>query len=83
MLGFKSLAGASATLTGIELIHMMRKRQASYVYNPHPSVAEQFENYRCGVKLSLHSFYAGIETCNGTQPSLPGHLDATPIMSFV
>jgi transposase-like protein len=43
MLGFKSFASAGATLIGIETIHMMRKRQARYAYNPHPSVAEQFE----------------------------------------
>lgn len=43
MLGFKSFASANATLTGIEMIHMMRKRQAKYAYNLHPSVAEQFE----------------------------------------
>ena len=43
MLGFKSFAAAAATLDGIEMIHMMRKRQARYAYNPNPSVAEQFE----------------------------------------
>ena len=43
MLGFKSFTSATATLAGIEMIHMMRKRQARYVYNPNPSIAEQFE----------------------------------------
>jgi len=43
MLGFKSFASANATLTGIEMIHMMRKRQARYAYNLNPSLAEQFE----------------------------------------
>ncbi|WP_425484096.1 IS6 family transposase [Allomesorhizobium camelthorni] len=43
MLGFKSFASAAATLDGIEMIHMMRKRQARYIYNPSPSVAKQFE----------------------------------------
>jgi transposase-like protein len=43
ILGFKSVGGAAATLGGIEMIHMMRKRQARYAYNPNPSVAEQFE----------------------------------------
>ena len=43
MLGFKSFASAGATLDGIEMIHMMRKRQARYAYNPDPSIAEQFE----------------------------------------
>jgi putative transposase len=43
MLGFKSFASAIATLGGIEMIHMMRKRQARYAFNPNPSIAEQFE----------------------------------------
>ena len=43
MLGFKSCASARTTLDGIEMIHMMRKRQARYAYNPNPSIAEQFE----------------------------------------
>jgi putative transposase len=43
ILGFKSFASARATLDGIEMIHMMRKRQARYAYNPSPSIAEQFD----------------------------------------
>lgn len=43
MLGFKSASNAATILSGIEMIHMMRKRQARFAYNPHPSVAEQFE----------------------------------------
>jgi transposase-like protein len=42
MLGFKSVASASIILSGIELVHMMRKRQARFAYNPNPSLAEQF-----------------------------------------
>jgi putative transposase len=42
MLGFKSEATAAIILAGIEMIHMMRKRQARYAYNPSPSIAEQF-----------------------------------------
>jgi hypothetical protein len=42
MLGFKSEATAAIILVGIEMIHMMRKRQARYAYNPSPSIAEQF-----------------------------------------
>ena len=42
MLGFKSQASATIILSGIEMIHMMRKRQARYAYNPHPSIVEQF-----------------------------------------
>ncbi|TIU28394.1 MAG: IS6 family transposase, partial [Mesorhizobium sp.] len=33
MLGFKSMASADAVLSGIELVHMMRKRQARFAYN--------------------------------------------------
>jgi putative transposase len=42
MLGFKSLATASIILSGIEMVHMMRKRQARFAFNPTPSIAEQF-----------------------------------------
>ncbi|GLS36669.1 hypothetical protein GCM10010869_22600 [Mesorhizobium tianshanense] len=43
MLGFKSPKSAVIILSGIEMIHMMRKRQARYAYNPRPSIAEQFD----------------------------------------
>lgn len=43
MLGFKSHASAAIILSGIEMVHMVRKRQARYTYNPSPSIAEQFE----------------------------------------
>jgi putative transposase len=43
MLGFKSQSSAAIILSGIEMVHMMRKRQARYAYNPAPSIAEQFE----------------------------------------
>jgi transposase-like protein len=43
MLGFKAFASATATLGGIEMIHMMRKRQARFAFNPRPSLAEQFD----------------------------------------
>ena len=42
MLGFKSEATVAIILAGIEMIHMMRKQQARYAYNPSPSIAEQF-----------------------------------------
>ena len=42
-LGFKSFASATVTLSGIELVDMMRKRQARYAYNPAPSLTEQFD----------------------------------------
>jgi transposase-like protein len=43
MLGFKSMASAEIILSGIEMVHMMRKRQARVAYNPRPSIVEQFE----------------------------------------
>ncbi len=43
MLGFKSPRSAAIILSGIEMVHMVRKRQARYAFNPNPSLAEQFE----------------------------------------
>jgi len=43
MLGFKAFSSATITLGGIEMVHMMRKRQGRYSYNPNPSLAEQFD----------------------------------------
>ena len=43
MLGFKSINSARVVLSGIELIHMMRKGQAKYACNPLPSLVEQFD----------------------------------------
>jgi putative transposase len=42
MLGFKSMAAAQAILSGIEMIHMMRKQQAKDACRQLPSLAEQF-----------------------------------------
>ena len=42
MLGFNSPVRADIILSGIEMIHMMGKRQARFSYNPNPSLAEQF-----------------------------------------
>jgi transposase-like protein len=42
MLGFKSITCTATILSGIEMVHMMRKRQARYAYNPAPLLAEQF-----------------------------------------
>nr|WP_230534327.1 IS6 family transposase [Microvirga roseola] len=43
MLGLKSMASARAILSGIEMVHMMRKGQAKYACGRQPSLAEQFE----------------------------------------
>lgn len=43
MLGFNSTTTADVIISGIEMVHMMRKRQARLAYNPLLSVAEQFE----------------------------------------
>ena len=42
MLGFKSAESARAILGGIELIHMMRKQQATYACSQQLSLAKQF-----------------------------------------
>jgi putative transposase len=41
MLGFKSVSSARTILSGIEMVHMMRKGQAKYAGNRQPSLAEQ------------------------------------------
>ena len=41
MLGFQAISSARVILGGIEMIHMMRKRQAKYAGNPQPSLAKQ------------------------------------------
>ena len=43
MLGFQSAAAARVILSGIEMVHMMRKQQAKYACNRQLSLAEQFE----------------------------------------
>jgi putative transposase len=43
MLWFKSFNSARVILGGIEMVHMMRKRQAKYVHNLQSSLAEQFD----------------------------------------
>ncbi|MEI5682503.1 IS6 family transposase [Mesorhizobium sp. CCNWLW179-1] len=43
MPGFKALVAATATLAGIEMVQMLRKRQGRFAYNPAPSLKEQFE----------------------------------------
>ncbi len=42
-LGFKSFASANATLASIEMVHMMRKRQGRFAFNPALTIKEQFE----------------------------------------
>jgi putative transposase len=43
MLGFKSTTTARVILSGIEMVHMMRKGQAKYACNSDVSLSEQFE----------------------------------------
>jgi transposase-like protein len=44
MLGFNSLNSARAILSGTEMVHIMRKQQATYARNPQPSLAEQLKS---------------------------------------
>ena len=67
MLGFKSFASAIATLGGIEMIHMMRKRQARYAFNPNPPSPSNWKSSpprEAGVvpRVSI----ARRQFCNGT-----------------
>jgi putative transposase len=43
MMGFKAFLSATATLAGIEMVHMMRKRQGRFAFNPRATLKEQFE----------------------------------------
>ncbi len=43
MLGFKPATTARVILSGIEMVHMMRKGQAKYACNSNISLSEQFE----------------------------------------
>jgi transposase-like protein len=43
MLGFKSVNSARAVMSGIEMVHMMRKGQPKYTGEAHLSVADHFE----------------------------------------
>jgi transposase-like protein len=43
MLGFKSVNSARAILSGIEMVHMMRKGQAKYACKSNLSLVEQFD----------------------------------------
>jgi putative transposase len=43
MLGFQTAATARVILGGIEMVHMMRKQQATYARNSQPSLTEQFD----------------------------------------
>ncbi|BCH21695.1 hypothetical protein MesoLjLb_14800 [Mesorhizobium sp. L-8-3] len=38
----RPMLGLATILSGIEMVHMMRKRQARYAYDPAPSLAKQF-----------------------------------------
>lgn len=49
MLGFKSPVSAAIIVYGIEMLHMMRKRQARYAFNPNPGLKEQFDILACAV----------------------------------
>jgi putative transposase len=43
MLGFKSADSACVILSGIEMVHMMRKGQAKYACHSNLSLAVRFE----------------------------------------
>ncbi|CAH1664261.1 IS6 family transposase [Chelatococcus sp. HY11] len=43
MMGFKAFSSAEATLAGLEMVHMMRKHQGRFAFNPRPTLKTQFE----------------------------------------
>jgi putative transposase len=43
MLGFRSMNSARVVLSGIVMVHMMRKGEAKYVCTQQSSLAEQFD----------------------------------------
>lgn len=43
MLGFKSFSSATATLAGVEMVHMTRKRQGRFAFNSVATLKDQFE----------------------------------------
>jgi transposase-like protein len=51
MLGFKSPITARIILSGIELIHMMPKRQARFSFNPNPSLASSLMCWQRKLRL--------------------------------
>lgn len=42
-MGVKAFGSAAITLAGIEMVHMIRKRQGRFAFNPAPPLKEQFE----------------------------------------
>ena len=43
MMEFQAFSSAAAILAGIEMLHMMRKRQGRFAFNPRATLNEQFE----------------------------------------
>ena len=72
MLGFKSQASAEIILSGIEMVHMMRKRQARYAFNRNPSLAEQFTTI--AAKMVFGKASLCFQLTVATNPSYAGML---------
>ncbi len=62
MLDFKSSISASIIPSGSEMLHMMRKRQARYAFNPSPSLNEQFT-----ILAAIRPTSAAEKLCNTTE----------------
>ncbi|BCH19749.1 hypothetical protein MesoLjLa_66000 (plasmid) [Mesorhizobium sp. L-2-11] len=56
MLGFKSPAAASIILDGIEMLHMMRKRQARFAFNPKSVIGRAVRYPRRRISTARHLF---------------------------
>ncbi|PZV34895.1 hypothetical protein B5V02_30215 [Mesorhizobium kowhaii] len=61
MLGFKSTATAATILTGIEMIHMMRKRQARYAFQSESVLGRAVRNPRRLIDLASGPLCAPIQ----------------------
>jgi putative transposase len=59
MLALKLMASARAILGGIEMVHMMRKRQAKYARSSQLSLADQFERLAACAPNEEHCHFFG------------------------
>jgi hypothetical protein len=61
MLGFKSTTYAAIILCGVEMVQMMRNRQARYAHNPAPSLSNS-SKYWPREKLSRQPFLISVSS---------------------
>jgi hypothetical protein len=69
MMGFKAFSSAAAALTGIEMVHMMRKRQERFAFNPKPTLQEQFEASPHEIRPNVGRILTRFRICDRAFPS--------------